>query len=74
MPTEVIDLCYVNRSAQVRMALISIELNKYSLRYYSLKYTHKNGQNFWNNLILCFVSKMDGSNTVAFCNSVINLY
>ena len=34
------------------MALISIKLKKYSLRYYSLKQTHKNGQNFWNNLII----------------------
>ena len=32
-----------------------IKLNKYSLRHYSLKWTHKNGQNFWNNLILYII-------------------
>ena len=36
MLTELIDLCYVDKSALIRMALISIKLNKYSLRYYSL--------------------------------------
>ena len=28
------------------MALISIDLNKYSLRYYSLKQAYENGQPF----------------------------
>ena len=39
MQTELIDLCYVGTSALIQMALISIKLNKYSLRYYSLKYS-----------------------------------
>ena len=51
MPTELIDFCYVGKNALIRMALISIKLNKYLLIYYILKYTHKNGQNFWNNLM-----------------------
>ena len=33
----VFDSCYVGNSALIRMALNSIKLNKYSLRYYSLK-------------------------------------
>ena len=37
MSTELIDLCYVGKSALIRMAFISIELIKYSLRYYCLK-------------------------------------
>ena len=37
MPTELIDLYYVDKSALIRMSFISIKLNKYSLRYYSLK-------------------------------------
>ena len=36
MPSELIDLCYVGKSAPIRMTIISIKLNKYSLRYYSL--------------------------------------
>ena len=36
-PTELFDLCYVGKSALIRMVLISIKLNKYSLKYYSLK-------------------------------------
>ena len=35
----------------IQKALFSIKLNEYSLRYYSLKWTHKNGQKFKNNLI-----------------------
>ena len=35
MPTELIDSCYVGKSALIRMAPIPIKLNKYSLRYYS---------------------------------------
>ena len=37
MSTELIDLCFVGKSALIQIALISIKLNKYSLRYYSLK-------------------------------------
>ena len=37
MPMELIDLYYVGKSALIRMAPISIKLNKYSLRYDSLK-------------------------------------
>ena len=51
MPTDLIDLCDVGKGAPIQMTRISIKLNKYSLRYYSLKSTHKNGHNFWNNLI-----------------------
>ena len=61
MPTELIDLCYVDKTALIRMTLISIKLIKFSLRYYSLKWTRINGQNFWNNLII----------TTVFLNEVI---
>ena len=37
LPTKLIDLCYAGESALIQMALISIKLNEYSLRYYSLK-------------------------------------
>nr|XP_023017110.1 histone-lysine N-methyltransferase SETMAR-like [Leptinotarsa decemlineata] len=37
MLKELIDLCYVGKSVLNRMAPILIELNKYSLRYYSLR-------------------------------------
>ena len=37
MPTELIDSSYIGKSALIQMAIISITLNKYSLRYNSLK-------------------------------------
>ena len=36
-PNFYADLCYVGKSALIRMGLISIKMNKYSMRYYSLK-------------------------------------
>lgn len=37
MPTKLIDLCCVNKSAIIKLPANSIKINKYSLRYYRLE-------------------------------------